>query len=156
VGDAAVTLPVGEIDQEAERLLKITEEALYKGIEKAIVNNRLSDISHAVQAHAESNNFSVVRDFVGHGIGRKMHEEPQVPNFGMPGRGPRLKAGMALAIGHCFAVSKPFAVFFFNQFVLAPSNICTPAYPHTPLMYSARWIYFYIVDFQVDIINIHV
>lgn len=97
-GDAAVTLPVGEIDQEVQRLLDVTEEALAKGIEQAIVGNRLSDISHAIQKHVETNGFSVVRDYVGHGIGRKMHEEPQVPNFGMPGRGPRLKQGMVLAI----------------------------------------------------------
>lgn len=98
VGDSAVTLPVGQIDSEVQRLLDVTEESLYKGIEKAQVNNRLSDISHAVQEHAESNGFSVVRDFVGHGIGRNMHEDPQVPNYGRPGRGPRLKAGMAIAI----------------------------------------------------------
>jgi len=98
VGDAAVTLPVGEIDNEVRRLLDVTQEALDKGIAKALVNNRLTDISHAIQTHAENNKFSVVRDFVGHGIGTNMHEEPQVPNFGMPGRGPRLKAGMTLAI----------------------------------------------------------
>ena len=98
VGDAAVTLPVGEIDAEADRLLDVTREALDRGIEKAIVGNRLTDISHAIQTYAENNGFSVVRDFVGHGIGRNMHEEPQVPNYGMPGHGPRLKAGMVLAI----------------------------------------------------------
>lgn len=98
VGDAAVTLPVGEIDSEVQQLLEVTEQSLYEGIEKARVDNRLSDISHAIQSYVESNNFSVVRDFVGHGIGRNMHEDPQVPNFGMPGRGPRLKAGMSLAI----------------------------------------------------------
>jgi methionyl aminopeptidase len=98
VGDAAVTLPVGEIDEEAQRLMAVTEQALYEGIKQAVVNNRLSDISHAIQTYAESNGFSVVRDFVGHGIGRNMHEDPQIPNFGPPGRGPRLKTGMALAI----------------------------------------------------------
>lgn len=98
VGDAAVTLPVGEIDKEVKRLLEVTEQSLHQGIEKALADNRLSDISHAVQQYVENNGFSVVRDYVGHGIGRSMHEEPQVPNFGMPGRGPRLKAGMALAI----------------------------------------------------------
>lgn len=97
-GDSAVTLPVGEISSEAENLLRVTEEALYKGIEQARVGKRLSDISHAIQAHAEGNGYSVVRDYVGHGIGSKPHEEPQVPNFGKPGRGPRLKAGMTLAI----------------------------------------------------------
>lgn len=98
VGDAAVTLPVGEIDEEVAHLLEVTEQSLNAGIEKALIDNRLSDISHAVQNYVENNGFSVVRDYVGHGIGRNMHEEPQVPNFGMPGRGPRLKAGMALAI----------------------------------------------------------
>ncbi len=97
-GDAAVTLPVGEIDQEVERLLNVTKESLSKGIEQAVIGNRLSDISHAIQKHVETNGFSVVRDYVGHGIGRNMHEDPQVQNFGMPGRGPRLKHGMVLAI----------------------------------------------------------
>lgn len=97
-GDSAWTYPVGEIDPAVQRLLTTTEEALYQGIEQARVNNRLSDISHAVQKCAEECGFSVVRDFVGHGIGRKMHEAPQLPNFGLPGRGPRLKAGMTLAI----------------------------------------------------------
>ncbi|MFZ5648778.1 MAG: type I methionyl aminopeptidase [Bacillota bacterium] len=97
-GDSAVTLPVGEVDDETRRLLKVTEESLYHGISQAVPGNRLSDISHSVQKHVESNGFSVVRDYVGHGIGRSMHEEPQVPNFGRAGRGPRLQAGMTLAI----------------------------------------------------------
>jgi methionyl aminopeptidase len=79
-------------------LIKVTEEALYKGIEKATARNNLSDISAAVQAHAEKSGFSVVREFVGHGIGRSLHESPQVPNFGKPGRGVKLKPGMVLAI----------------------------------------------------------
>jgi methionyl aminopeptidase len=97
-GDAAITVPVGTIAPSAVRLLKITEEALYKGIAKAVVGQRISDISHAVQTHAEAAGFSVVTEFVGHGIGRRLHEEPQIPNYGEPGKGPRLKAGMALAI----------------------------------------------------------
>lgn len=97
-GDGAWTFPVGEISEEAARLLEVTREALYRGIEKAVAGNRLSDISHAIQTYVESHGFSVVRDFVGHGIGRRMHEEPQVPNFGPPGRGPRLEEGMTLAI----------------------------------------------------------
>jgi len=97
-GDAARTLPVGTISEDALNLLKVTEEALYKGIEQVKVGNRLSDISHAIQSHAEKNGYSVVRDYVGHGIGTKMHEAPQVPNFGLPGHGPRLKPGMCLAI----------------------------------------------------------
>ncbi|HOV80682.1 MAG TPA: type I methionyl aminopeptidase [Bacillota bacterium] len=97
-GDSTVTLPVGDVSSEALALLRATEESLYKGIEQARGGNRLSDISHAIQTCAESYGYSVVRDYVGHGIGRKMHEEPQVPNFGKPGRGPRLRAGMTLAI----------------------------------------------------------
>ncbi|WP_378955008.1 type I methionyl aminopeptidase [Pelosinus sp. sgz500959] len=97
-GDAAITVPVGEVDAEVQKLLDVTEESLYKGIEQAVIGNRLSDISHAVQNHVEQYGFGVVRDYVGHGIGRSMHEDPQVPNYGNPGRGPRLKAGMTLAI----------------------------------------------------------
>lgn len=97
-GDAALTLPVGEIDIEVKNLLKVTQESLDKGIEKAIAGNRLSDISHAVQTHAEKHGYGVVRDYVGHGIGRNMHEDPQIPNYGIPGHGPRLKPGMTLAI----------------------------------------------------------
>lgn len=97
-GDAAITVPVGDIDAEVQKLLDVTEESLYKGIEQAIVGNRLSDVSHAVQKHAEAYGFGVVRDYVGHGIGRNMHEDPQIPNYGSPGRGPRLKSGMTLAI----------------------------------------------------------
>lgn len=97
-GDAALTVPVGRISPEAEKLLQVTQEALYKGIEQAYPGNRLGDISYAVQSHVEKNSFSVVRDFVGHGIGRKLHEDPQVPNFGTPGKGERLRVGMVLAI----------------------------------------------------------
>ncbi len=97
-GDAARTFPVGKIHNNAERLLKVAEEALYLGIENAKEGNRISDISNAIQKHVELNGFSVVRAFVGHGIGRDLHEDPQVPNFGLPGRGPRLRAGMTLAI----------------------------------------------------------
>jgi methionyl aminopeptidase len=97
-GDAAYTFPVGEIHPDIERLLRITEESLYIGIENARPGNRVSDISDSIQRHVESNGFSVVRAFVGHGIGRELHEEPQIPNFGLPGRGPRLRPGMTLAI----------------------------------------------------------
>ncbi len=97
-GDAAYTFPVGKIRPEVERLLKVTEESLYIGIENAREGNRVSDISYSIQRHVESNGFSVVRAFVGHGVGSELHEEPQVPNFGPPGRGPRLRPGMTLAI----------------------------------------------------------
>lgn len=97
-GDGAATFPVGEVSPEAQKLLEVTEQSLYEGIRFARQGNRLSDISHAIQSYVEKHGFSVVRDYVGHGIGRSMHEEPQVPNFGRPGRGPRLRAGMTLAI----------------------------------------------------------
>ena len=96
--DAAQTLPVGSISADSERLLEVTREALYAGIAEARVGNRVGDVSHAVQLWVEKAGFSVVRTLVGHGIGRSMHEDPQVPNFGKPGQGPDLKAGMALAI----------------------------------------------------------
>ncbi len=96
--DAAVTIPVGNIGQGAERLISVTEEALVKGIEYARPGNRLSDISFRIQEYVESNGYSVVRAFVGHGIGTKIHEEPEIPNYGRPGRGPRLEKGMVLAI----------------------------------------------------------
>jgi len=97
-GDAAITLPVGSIKPEAERLMRVTEESLLRGIAQAQAGNRLYDISHAVQDYVESNGYSVVREFVGHGIGRSLHEDPQLPNFGSSGQGPRLKPGMVLAI----------------------------------------------------------
>lgn len=97
-GDGAVTVAVGPVPDQVSTLVRVTEEAMMKGIEKAVVGNRLSDISHAVQQHVEAYGFSVVRDFVGHGIGRELHEEPQVPNYGRPGQGPRLQVGMVLAI----------------------------------------------------------
>lgn len=97
-GDAAVTYPVGNINPYAKRLLEVTEESLYKGIEMSRPNKRVSDISSAVQFHVEKNGYSVVRDFVGHGIGKDLHEEPQIPNFGSSGQGPRIKEGMTFAI----------------------------------------------------------
>ena len=97
-GDAAITLPVGDVDPEARKLLEVTEKALYLGIEKAKKGNRLFDISHTIQGWVESQGFSVVRDFVGHGIGKNLHEEPQIPNFGPPHQGPRLERGMVFAL----------------------------------------------------------
>lgn len=97
-GDGAVTVSVGAVPKNIQLLIGVTREALHKGLEQAVVGNRLSDISFAIQTHVEKHGYSVVRDFVGHGIGRQLHEEPQVPNYGRPGQGPRLKPGMALAI----------------------------------------------------------
>jgi methionyl aminopeptidase len=106
-GDSAVTLAVGHISEQAATLLRVTEEALYKAIEQARPGGRISDIGHAVQQHVEAYGFSVVREFVGHGIGQQMHEEPQVPNYGEPGRGPRLAEGMVLAIEPMVNAGKP-------------------------------------------------
>jgi methionyl aminopeptidase len=98
VADSAYTFPVGEIDQEAERLLEVCKAALEAGIERARAGGKLTDISHAVQRVTEDAGFSVVRSLVGHGVGREMHEDPQIPNYGEPGRGPTLAPGMTLAI----------------------------------------------------------
>jgi len=97
-GDAARTFSVGKIDDASKKLMAVTEAALNKGIAQAVAGNRLYDISHAVQEHVEAAGFSVVRDFVGHGIGRQLHEDPQIPNYGSPHQGPLLEEGMALAI----------------------------------------------------------
>lgn len=97
-GDSAVTVSAGSMSDAVARLVQVTEEALYVGIKQAVVGNRLTDISHAVQRHVEAAGYSVVTEFVGHGIGRQLHEEPQVPNYGKPGQGPRLQPGMVLAI----------------------------------------------------------
>jgi methionyl aminopeptidase len=106
-GDSAVTLPVGLVSEEAARLLRVTDESLYKAIDTVKPGGRVSDIGHAVQKHVEAHGFSVVREFVGHGIGQAMHEEPQVPNYGEPGRGPRLAEGMVLAIEPMVNAGKP-------------------------------------------------
>jgi len=97
-GDSAMTLPVGGVSPDAQRLMDITRQSLYEGIQHICNEERLSDVSHAIQTCAEKAGFSVVRDFVGHGIGRSLHEEPQVPNYGKPDSGPRLKVGMVLAV----------------------------------------------------------
>jgi len=97
-GDAARTYPVGKVSETARRLMAAAERSLDRGLEKFAEGNRISDISAAVQGHVEAEGFSVIRSFVGHGIGRDLHEEPQVPNFGFPGRGPRIRRGLVLAI----------------------------------------------------------
>ena len=98
LADSAWSYPVGKVSDEAQKLLDITKEALYKGIEVATIGNRLGDIGHAIQSFVEAEGYSVVRDFVGHGIGKKMHEDPQVPHYGVPGRGQRLVEGMVITI----------------------------------------------------------
>ncbi len=97
-GDAAITIPVGDVSIAGRELVRVTEESLQLGIAQALPGARLGDISHAIQSHVENSGFSVVRDFVGHGIGKKLHEDPQIPNYGRPGSGVRLKPGMVLAI----------------------------------------------------------
>ena len=97
-GDCAATFPCGAISTEAEKLIEVTKQSFYEGLRFATQGHRVSDISHAIQTYVESNGFSVVRSFVGHGVGAQLHEEPEVPNFGKPGRGPRLLRGMTLAI----------------------------------------------------------
>jgi methionyl aminopeptidase len=106
-GDAACTFPVGKVGADVERLLQVTREALMRGVAQAKAGNRVGDISHAIQSHVEAHGFSVVRSLVGHGIGRHMHEEPQVPNYGTPDRGPRLMAGQVLAIEPMVNVGAP-------------------------------------------------
>lgn len=97
-GDAALSVAVGEVDEAKKKLLKVTEESLYKGIEEAKENNKVEDISFAIQDYVESNGFSIVRDLCGHGVGKYLHEDPSIPNFGRRGRGPKLKKGMTIAI----------------------------------------------------------
>lgn len=97
-GDAARTFPVGKVSENAERLIQVTRDCFFEGIKFAQIGNRLTDISHAIQKYVEANGFSIVKTFVGHGIGRDLHEDPEVPNFGRPGKGPMLTKGMALAI----------------------------------------------------------
>ncbi|RDU34930.1 type I methionyl aminopeptidase [Neobacillus piezotolerans] len=97
-GDSAWTYPVGKIDGETSRLLEVTEQSLYKGLEEAKPGERLTNISHAIQVYVEENGFSIVREYVGHGVGQDLHEEPQVPHYGPPNKGPRLRPGMVLAV----------------------------------------------------------
>jgi methionyl aminopeptidase len=106
-GDSAVTVPVGQVSVEADRLLNVTEASLYEGLAAVKPGARVSDIGAAVQAHVEAHGFSVVREFVGHGIGTKLHEEPQIPNYGPAGRGPRLSEGMVLAVEPMVNLGKP-------------------------------------------------
>lgn len=110
-GDSAYTFPVGRIDSKVQQLLDVTKEALYKGVAQAKAGNRVGDISAAVQEHAESYGFSVVRELVGHGLGRDMHEDPEVPNYGAKGRGPLLKEGMVICIEPMINLGTKYVVF---------------------------------------------
>ena len=106
-GDSAITVPVGRVSERAASLLQVTEESLHKAIAQVKVGARISDLGHAVQQHVEKHGFSVVREFVGHGIGSRLHEDPQIPNYGAPGRGPRLAEGMVLAIEPMVNMGQP-------------------------------------------------
>src|SRR3989441_375626 len=145
-GDSAITLPVGPVSEEAATLLRVTEEGLYKATERVRPGGRISDTGHAVQQHIEAYGFSVVREFVGHGIGQRMHEEPQVPNYGEPGRGPRLAEGMVLAIEPMVNAGKPAVKVLADGWTAVTRNSSLSAhFEHTvavtadgPLILSAR------------------
>jgi methionyl aminopeptidase len=122
VADSAYTFPVGEISDEAQRLLDVCQEALEAGIEKAVAGNHLSDISHAIQTVVEGNGFSVVRALVGHGVGREYHEDPQLPNFGPPGRGPKLAEGMTLAIEPMITAGGPDIVLHSDEWSISTED----------------------------------
>ncbi len=141
-GDSAMTLPVGPVSEEAATLLRVTEEALYKAIERARPGGRISDIGHAVQQHVEAFGFSVVREFVGHGIGQRMHEEPQVPNYGEAGRGPRLAEGMVLAIEPMVNEGKPAVKVLADGWTAVTRDGCLSAhFEHTVAVTSGEpWI----------------
>jgi methionyl aminopeptidase len=141
-GDSAMTVPVGPVSEEAATLLRVTEEALYKAIERARPGGRISDIGHAVQQHVEAFGFSVVREFVGHGIGQRMHEEPQVPNYGEPGHGPRLTEGMVLAIEPMVNAGKPAVKVLADGWTAVTRDGCLSAhFEHTVAVTSGEpWI----------------
>ena len=109
VGDTATTVPVGKVDEDKQRLIRTTEECLERAIQQCRAGNHLGDIGWAVQQHAEANGYSVVRDYVGHGIGRRMHEDPQIPNYGRPGLGPKIKVGYVFAVEPMVNQGKPSA-----------------------------------------------
>lgn len=121
-GDNARTFKVGKVSPEADRLLKITEEALYKGIEQAVAGNRIGDISNAVQTYCESNGYHVVRQYIGHGIGADMHEDPEVPNWGRAGRGPRLVPGMTICIEPMVNSTTPEVVVLADKWTVVEAN----------------------------------
>lgn len=121
-GDNARTFMVGEVSDEAKQLLRVTEEALYEGIKMAVAGNRIGDISNAVQTYCEAKGYHVVRKFIGHGIGRDMHEDPEVPNFGKPGRGPRLVPGMTICIEPMINMSTPDVIILPDKWTVIEAN----------------------------------
>jgi methionyl aminopeptidase len=138
-GDAAYTIAIGKISEKTQRLLKVCRRALDKGIEKAVVGARLYDISHTIQSYVESCGYSVVRDFVGHGIGRSLHEDPQIPNYGKKGHGPRLKKGMTLAIEPMVNEGKWEVLILDNGWTAVTKDRCLSAhYEHTVAVTSHK------------------
>lgn len=121
-GDAAITIPIGNVSEEVQQLLKATEDSLYAGIEQAVPGNYLGDISHAIEKHINGYQFGIVREFVGHGIGKVMHEEPQIPNYGPPRQGPLLKAGMTLAIEPMVNLGTPGVVVLEDQWTVVTKD----------------------------------
>jgi len=131
-GDAARTFPVGNVSEDKLRLIEVTKQCFFEGLKHAIPGNRLGDISHAIQVHAEKNGYSVVRELVGHGIGRDLHEDPNVPNFGYAGFGPELKVGMCLAIEPMINIGKKEVVFEKNGWeVRTKDRKCSAHYENT-------------------------
>lgn len=122
MGDNTKTFRIGKVPDEAERLLKATEEALYKGIAQAVAGNRIGDISSAIQSHVEANGYYVVKKFIGHGIGKEMHEDPEVPNFGKAGRGPRLVPGMTIAIEPMVNSTSPEVIILDDHWTVVEAN----------------------------------
>lgn len=122
MGDNTRTFRIGKVSDEAERLLTATEEALYKGIAQAVAGNRIGDISNAIQTHVEANGYHVVKKFIGHGIGREMHEDPEVPNFGRAGRGPRLVPGMTIAIEPMVNSTSPEVIILDDHWTVVEAN----------------------------------
>ena len=134
-GDAAFTAPVGEVSDEVARLLEVTERALWKGLEQAVAGNRLGDIGAAIEAEAIPHELGVVREYVGHGIGRQMHEAPSVPNYGKAGKGLRLKTGMALAIEPMFNLGTPESFVMDDQWTVVTADGAWSAhFEHTVLL----------------------
>lgn len=131
-GDTAYTFAVGKISEDAQRLLRVTEESLYKGIEQAIAGNRIGDVGHAIEEHCTAFGYGVVRKYIGHGVGRNLHESPEVPNYGKPGHGPRLVAGMTIAIEPMInAVGEDVKVLPDGWTVLTKSGSLSAHFEHT-------------------------
>jgi len=150
-GDAAVTYPVGKVASEAENLIAAAEKAFFRGIEEIKPENRISDVSHAIQSYVESQGFSVIRNFVGHGIGFSLHEEPQIPNFGLPGRGPKIKEGMVLAIEPMIAAGNwEVEILSDNWTAVTKDRSLSAHYEHSVAMTSEGLVILSLLDGRKD------